>query len=99
MSETTLYQLTETSRYMMGFVIVTKEDNVIVIDGGRPADMPLLKEYIGKRHISAWILTHAHDDHISGIVAGGNEKRLEKRFQRDRYALLDVSYRGIIAKK
>ena len=42
--KTMLYQLTETSEYMMGFVIVTKENNVIVIDGGRPEDMPLLKE-------------------------------------------------------
>lgn len=67
-TETVLYQLTETSAYMMAFVIVTREDNVIVIDGGRPADMPLLKQYIGGRHISAWILTHAHEDHISGFV-------------------------------
>ena len=66
--ETVLYQITETSKFMMAFVLVTKEDNVIVIDGGRPADMPLLKEYIGGRHISAWILTHPHTDHISGII-------------------------------
>ena len=68
MKKTLLYQLTETSEYMMGFVIVTQKDNVIVIDGGRPADMPLLKEYIAGRHISAWILTHPHEDHISGFV-------------------------------
>jgi ribonuclease BN (tRNA processing enzyme) len=68
MSKTVMYQLTETSEYMMSFVIVTKKNNVIVIDGGRPLDMPLLKEYINGRHISAWILTHAHDDHISGFV-------------------------------
>lgn len=67
-NQTVLYQLTETSKFMMSFVLVTKQDNVIVIDGGRPADMPLLKEYIGGRHISAWILTHAHEDHISGFV-------------------------------
>jgi hypothetical protein len=30
--------------------------------------MPLLKQYVGGRHISAWILTHAHMDHISGFV-------------------------------
>lgn len=69
MSQTIMYQLTETSKFMMGFVIVTREDNVIVIDGGRAEDMPLLKEYIGGRHISAWILTHAHEDHISGFVS------------------------------
>lgn len=68
MKSTTLYMLTETSQFMMSFVLVTKQDNVIVVDGGRPLDMPLLKEYIGGRHISAWILTHAHNDHISGFV-------------------------------
>ena len=67
-NNTVLYQLTETSQFMMSFVLVTKEDNVIVIDGGRPADMPLLKQYVGDRHIAAWILTHAHNDHISGLV-------------------------------
>lgn len=66
--QTILYQLTETSAFMMSFVLVTKQNNVIVIDGGRPEDMPLLKEYVGSRHISAWILTHAHNDHISGFV-------------------------------
>ena len=64
----TLYMLTETSKFMMSFVIVTEQNNCIVVDGGRPLDMPLLKEYVGGRHISAWILTHAHDDHISGFV-------------------------------
>ena len=66
--DTVLYQLTETSEYMMSFVVVTKQNNVIVIDGGRAEDMPLLKEYIGGRHIAAWILTHPHHDHISGLV-------------------------------
>lgn len=66
--KTMLYQITETSEYMMAFVIVTKQNQAIVIDGGRPEDMPLLKKYIGGRHIAAWILTHAHSDHISGLV-------------------------------
>lgn len=66
---TVLYQITETSEFMMSFVIITKEDNAIVIDGGRPEDMPLLKKYVGGRHISAWILTHAHSDHISGFIS------------------------------
>ncbi len=68
LGRTVMYQLTETSKYMMSFVIVTKNDNVIIIDGGRPADIPLLKQYVNGRHISAWILTHPHDDHISGFV-------------------------------
>ena len=66
--QTTLYMLTETSEFMMSFVLVTEKNNCIVIDGGRPLDMPLLKEYVAGRHISAWILTHAHNDHMSGFV-------------------------------
>ena len=60
--------LTETSEFMMSFVIVTKKNNVIIIDGGRREDMPLLKKYVAGRHVSAWILTHAHSDHIDGFV-------------------------------
>ena len=67
--KTLMYQLTETSPFMMSFVIVTKQNNVIIVDGGRKEDMPLLKEYVGGRHISAWILTHAHTDHVSGFIS------------------------------
>lgn len=47
--KTILYQLTETSAFMMSFVIVTKSNNCIVIDGGRKEDIPLLKEYVAGR--------------------------------------------------
>ncbi len=73
MKETVLYQIAETSEFMMSFVIVTKNDNVIVIDGGRDVDMPSLKQYIGGRHISMWILTHPHVDHIHGFVTEFNK--------------------------
>lgn len=84
-NETVLYQLGETCGFMMSFVIVTKKNNVIIVDGGRPADMPQLKQYVGGRHISAWILTHAHDDHISGFVSeiaknGGEDFDIEAVF-------------------
>ncbi len=69
MKETVLYEIAETSEFMMSFVVVTKEDNVIVIDGGREEDMPSLKEYIGGRHITMWILTHPHNDHIGGFIS------------------------------
>lgn len=61
--------LTETSPFMMSFVLITKKDNVIIVDGGRAEDMPLLKEYVGGRHISAWIFSHPHIDHISGFIS------------------------------
>ena len=73
--KTVMYQITETSEFMMSFVIITKQNNAIVIDGGRPLDMPLLKQYVGGRHISAWILTHAHEDHISGFISEYNKNK------------------------
>ena len=69
MNKTILYQIKETSQYMMSFVIITKENNAIVIDGGRSEDMPSLKECVDGRHISAWIFTHPHIDHIGGFVS------------------------------
>lgn len=92
---TVLYQITETSEFMMAFVLITRQNNAIVIDGGRPEDMPLLKEYIGGRHISAWILTHAHIDHISGLVDelaknGGADFDIEKIYYNfPPYSLID----------
>ena len=73
--DTVLYMLTETSPFMMSFVLITKEDKVIIVDGGREEDMPLLKEYVGKRHISAWIFTHPHIDHISGFISEWNKNK------------------------
>ena len=65
----TLYMLTETSEFMMSFVVETEGGSLIVIDGGREEDMPLLKEYTRGRHIALWILTHPHSDHIAGLVS------------------------------
>lgn len=67
--KTKLYMLEETSLFMMSFVIETSGNNVIIVDGGREEDMPLLKKYVKGRHIKAWILTHPHIDHISGFVS------------------------------
>ena len=79
----TMYMLKEATEFMMGFVIVTDKDNVIIVDGGRPSDMPNIKQYVGGRKIKAWILTHPHDDHISGFVGemqknGGADFDIEK---------------------
>lgn len=63
-----LYMMTEQSPFMMGFVFLTDGGKAVVIDGGRPEDMPQLLELVGDRKIEAWILTHPHLDHIWGFV-------------------------------
>ena len=63
-----LYMLKEVSEFMMSFVIITSKNNCIVIDGGRKEDIPQLAQCVDGRHISAWILTHPHSDHISGFI-------------------------------
>lgn len=63
-----LYMLTEYSPFMMGFVFITDCDHAVIVDGGRPMDMQQLHHLIGDRTIRAWILTHPHEDHISGFV-------------------------------
>lgn len=65
---TFLHQLTETSPFMMSYVLKTETGKAVVIDGGRSEDMPLLREIVGSAKVCAWILTHPHVDHISGFT-------------------------------
>lgn len=105
-NKTRLCQLNETEagEFMMSYVIITKKNRAIVIDGGRSENMPLLKECVGKRKIAAWILTHPHSDHISGFVGemkknGGADFDIEKIYynfppesMRERTDALDYGY-------
>lgn len=54
---------------MLSVVIETKKGNLIVVDGGREADaeylLSILKEKGG--HVSAWLVTHPHDDHVGAL--------------------------------
>lgn len=68
MGETTLHLQTETSVFMMSIVLHTTAGHAVVIDGGRPEDMPLLEKLVGEAPIQAWILTHPHFDHITGFM-------------------------------
>lgn len=59
------------SRQMMGYFLKTKEDTVIVIDGGTEEDSENLKKYIDNNDgtVDYWIMTHTHDDHIGAMVS------------------------------
>ena len=50
MNKTKMYVITETSPFMMSYVIETEKGNCVIVDGGRPEDVPLLKDKIrGKK--------------------------------------------------
>lgn len=59
------------SRQMMGYLLKTKQDTVIVIDGGTEDDSGNLKKYLENNNgfVDYWIITHAHDDHIGAMVS------------------------------
>jgi len=67
MSKTKMYVITETSPFMMSYVLITGAGNCIIVDGGRPEDIPLLREKVKGHPIKAWFLTHPHYDHISAF--------------------------------
>jgi hypothetical protein len=57
----------------MGFIIQTKENKIIVIDGGWWVDEESLSRLIyqvsGQSTVHAWFITHQHPDHIGAVAA------------------------------
>ncbi len=62
-----MYVITETSEFMMSYVIITDNGECIIVDGGRPEDIPLLREKVKGHNVKAWLLTHPHIDHITAF--------------------------------
>lgn len=77
------YELTQLSnhsnRQMMGYIIKTKNDKIVVIDGGTKEDSDNLAKYINKYGgvVNYWFITHVHDDHaeaFTNIINNSNIK-------------------------
>lgn len=66
----------QTISQMMSFIVTTKSGKLIVIDGGLPEDAPHLKEMLLKKggHVSAWLISHPHSDHVGAITEILNEE-------------------------
>ena len=58
------------SRQMMGYIIKTRNNNLIVIDGGTKDDTNNLIENIAINGgvVDYWFITHAHDDHAGAFT-------------------------------
>ena len=54
----------------MGYMIESKNHEVIIIDGGLPEDSTHVEEAILAKGgiVEAWFITHAHDDHYGALV-------------------------------
>lgn len=54
----------------MGYMIESKNHEVIIIDGGLPEDSEHVEEAILAKGgvVEAWFITHAHDDHYGALV-------------------------------
>ena len=55
----------------MGYFILTANEELIFIDGGRDIDSELVKSYIdkyGNGKVDHWFITHPHTDHIGALL-------------------------------
>lgn len=76
----TIIQLSpQTSSQMMGYIIKTKNNKMIIIDGGIVGDTDNLKKHIQEHNneVDYWFLTHNHNDHASAFVKIANEENIE----------------------
>lgn len=72
-------------RQMMGYIIKTKQNDLIVIDGGTIDDTENLINTINENggKVKAWFLTHLHDDHVGAFtqVAANTDIPIEKIYK------------------
>ena len=68
-----LYQFSgKNGRQMMSYLIETPDGRLIMIDGGQycDEDADFLEGFLINKggRISAWFITHAHDDHFGALL-------------------------------
>ena len=66
----TLYQMNAVSSLMMGYVMITDDNKLIVIDGGDNADADNLIKFIRsfKNEVDGWFISHYHSDHVNALI-------------------------------
>ena len=67
------------TRQMMGYLLKTSTEKLIVIDGGTTDDTKQLIDKINKNgsKVDYWFLTHAHDDHVGAFTQIANNTDIE----------------------
>ena len=69
----------QTHRQMMGYILKTENNKLIIIDGGTIDDTENLKNQIKKNggKVDYWFITHAHDDHAGAFTEIVNNTNIE----------------------
>jgi mRNA degradation ribonuclease J1/J2 len=71
-----------TSRQMMGYAIKTKNNKIVIIDGGTKEDSTQLEEYIKENgnEVYAWFITHPHTDHAGAfeVISQNSDIRIDQ---------------------
>lgn len=75
-------------------IIKTKSGEIIVFDGGRIEDAEFLLNTINElgSKVSAWFITHCHDDHIGAIIEILDKYKNEIFIENIYYQFPDVSW-------
>lgn len=57
-------------RQMMGYIILSPDKKVVVIDGGSVSSASFLVDFIENNggRVSHWLITHPHDDHVGALT-------------------------------
>ncbi|MFZ0338754.1 MAG: MBL fold metallo-hydrolase [Terracidiphilus sp.] len=55
---------------MMGYILLTSQNKVIVIDGGDADQCQYVEYFLGLlgNRVAAWYLSHPHDDHVGALA-------------------------------
>lgn len=84
----------QTNQQILSCIIETSQGKLIVIDGGFGADAAYLNSQILARggHVSAWLLTHPHGDHVGAIYEILDNPNREITIDGIYYSLADIGW-------
>jgi beta-lactamase superfamily II metal-dependent hydrolase len=71
-SDLTVWQLQgQTTTAINSYVIITRNQNIIVMDGGLTSDAKYLHKVLRDKcgnHVTAWFISHPHNDHAGALT-------------------------------
>lgn len=78
-----------------GYIIRSKNNKLIIVDGGRDTDSQLILDYImkyGNGVVDAWFITHAHEDHAGALLKLLTDENINIEIENFYYNFLTDEY-------